>query len=81
MVKSLFKQPLELKVGNLQVFPEAMRSFDRRVHDGIILDDVRDLAFVAEQQEKLQAKYEARFSSQLLLEGLVHTASTSSRFP
>ena len=59
-VKSLFKQPLELKVGNLDVFPEAMRSFQREVHDGIILDDVRDLAFLAEQQEKLQGKYDAR---------------------
>jgi len=59
-VKSLFRKPLELKVGGLQVFPEAMRGFDRRVHDGIILDDVRDLTFLAEHQDKLQGKYDAR---------------------
>ena len=58
--KSLFKLPLELKVGSLEVFPEAMRSFDRNKHDGIILDDVRDLNFLAEHQDKLQGKYDAR---------------------
>ena len=36
------------------------RGFQREVHDGIILDDVRDLAFLAEHQEKLQGKYDAR---------------------
>ena len=51
-VKSLFKHPLELKVGSLQVFPESMRAFDRTVHDGLILDDVRDLDFLAEHQDK-----------------------------
>ncbi|CAE7641355.1 unnamed protein product [Symbiodinium pilosum] len=58
--KSLFKRPLELKVGSLEVFPEAMRSFDRTWHDGIVLDDVRDLNFLAEHQDKLQGKYDAR---------------------
>ena len=29
------------------------------MHDAIILDDVRDLAFLSESQEKLQAKYNA----------------------
>ena len=29
------------------------------MHDAIILDDVRDLAFLSENQEKLQAKYNA----------------------
>lgn len=59
-VKSLFKEPLELKVGCLEVFPEGMRAFDRKTHDGIILDDVRDLNFIAEHQDKLQGKYDAR---------------------
>ncbi|CAE7446150.1 unnamed protein product [Symbiodinium microadriaticum] len=35
-VKSLFRNPLELKVGALEVFPEGMRSFERGKHDGII---------------------------------------------
>ena len=58
--KSLFKCPLELKIGSLTCFPDAMRSFSREVHDGIILDDVRDLSFLVQNQEKLQGKYDYR---------------------
>lgn len=54
---SLFKKPLELRVGALEHFPEKMRSFDREKFDGLVLDDVRDLAFLSEHQEKLQGKY------------------------
>lgn len=54
---SLFQRPLELKVGTLQHFPEAMRRFDRDKFDGLVLDDVRDLTFLSEHQEKLQGKY------------------------
>ena len=54
---SLFKNPLELRVGTLAYFPEAMRKFDKTKIDGIVLDDVRDLAFLSEHQEKLQGKY------------------------
>ena len=57
--KSLFANPLELKVGSLTTFPDGMRSFKRRVHDGIILDDVRDMAFITDNQDKLQGKYDA----------------------
>ena len=56
--KSLFTCPLELKVGTLEHFPDAMRKFSRKKHDGVILDDVRDLAFVVSHQEKLQGKYD-----------------------
>jgi hypothetical protein len=56
--KSLFLHPLELKVGASSVFPAAMRGFERGRHDAVILDDVRDLAFVTENQEKLQGKYD-----------------------
>ena len=56
--KSLFKCPLELKVGSLAQFPEGMRAFDRSKHDGIVLDDVRDLTFLVQHQEKLQGKYD-----------------------
>jgi hypothetical protein len=59
-VKSLFKNPLELKVGALTTFPEGLRLFDRTKHDAIILDDVRDLAFLATHQDKLQGKYDAQ---------------------
>ena len=54
---SLFTKPLELKVGSLTHFPEGMRRFERSVHDGVVLDDVRDLQFLVEHQEKLQGKY------------------------
>ena len=57
--KSLFRQPLELKVGALQHFPEGMRRFTRGTHDGLILDDVRDMQFVVQHQEKLQGKYDS----------------------
>jgi hypothetical protein len=58
--KSLFKRPLEVKVGALDYFPDGMRAFDREIHDGVVLDDIRDLAFVTNHQEKLQGKYDAR---------------------
>ena len=36
-----------------------MRTFARGVHDGLILDDVRDMHFLIRHQEKLQGKYDA----------------------
>ena len=57
--KTLFRSPLELKVGSLEHFPEKMRSFTRGTHDGLILDDVRDLQFLVRHQEKVQGKYDA----------------------
>ena len=56
--KSLFHNPLEMKVGDLENFPDKMRSFDRVRHDAVILDDVRDLSFCIKHQEKLQGKYD-----------------------
>ena len=52
--KSLFKNPLELKVGNLQHFPARMGEFKPGTRD--ILDDVRGFDFLVQHQEKLQAK-------------------------
>ena len=57
--KSLFQQPLELKIGTLEFFPETMRQFKRGFHDGLVLDDVRDLQFLVNHQEKLQGKYDS----------------------
>ena len=57
--KSLFQHPLELKIGGLTHFPDSMRAFHRAVHDGLVLDDVRDLAFIANHQDMLQGKYDA----------------------
>ena len=53
--QSLFKHPLELKIGALELFP--MRTFKRTAHDGLVLDDVRDLQFLVKHQESLQGKY------------------------
>ena len=57
-VKSRFKDVLNLKVGSLEVFSEGMRGFERDTHDGIILDDVGDMALLADHQDKLQGKYD-----------------------
>ena len=57
--KALFHKPLELKIGHLVHFPDGMRSFQRHVHDGIVLDDVRDLKFLVDHQDKLQGKYDS----------------------
>ncbi len=56
--KSLFKNPLQVNIGNLDHFPDAMRKFDRDVHDAIILDDVRDCRFLVIHQDKLQGTYD-----------------------
>ena len=56
--KSLFEHPLELKIGALTFFPDTLRSFRRGHHDAVILDDVRDLQFLVDHQEKLQGKYD-----------------------
>lgn len=57
--KSLFRSALELKIGSLEFFPDGMRRFSRQAHDGIVLDDVRDLQFVVDHQDKLQGKYDS----------------------
>ena len=58
--KSLFKNPLELKVGKLEHFPDGMRAFSRQKHDAVVLDDVRDFGFLVDHQEKLQGKSDAK---------------------
>ena len=54
---SLFKSPLYLEVGASGMWPAGMKKLDRNLHDGLVLDDVRDLDFLARNQEKLQGKY------------------------
>ena len=54
--KSLFRNPLQLNVGTLDHFPDEMRMFNRKLHDGVVLDDVRDFNFLVRHQEKLQGK-------------------------
>ena len=54
---SLFKKPLYVEIGAQCMWPARMKKLDRSVHDGIVLDDLRDLRFLEDQQEKLQGKY------------------------
>ena len=54
--KSLFEHPLVMEVGDLEHFPDTMREFKRDAHDGIVLDDLRDMYFLVRHQEKLQGK-------------------------
>ena len=37
-----------------------MREFSRKTHDALVLDDVRDLHFLVQHQEKLQSKYDCQ---------------------
>jgi len=62
-VCSLFKKPLKLEVGSLEFFPDGLRALDRKVHDGLVLDDVRDLLFLSNHQEKLQGAYRSGWLS------------------
>ena len=66
--ESLFNNPLKLLIGTMTHFPERARELDRSRHDGLVLDDVRDLQFISDHQEKLQGKYS----------GLVSLADTPS---
>ena len=39
------------------MWPARMKKLDRSVHDGLVADDLRDLSFLENNQEKLQGKY------------------------
>ena len=54
---SLFTSPLYLEIGAASMWPAGMKKLDRTRHDGLVLDDLRDLDFLAKNQEKLQGKY------------------------
>ena len=58
--KSLFKRPLTLQIGDLTHFPAKMSEFSRSKHDAVVLDDIRDLDFLAQHQHILQGKYDER---------------------
>ena len=46
----MFQSPLVVKVGKLEHFPESMKAFDKEKHDGLVLDDLRDLQFLVDHQ-------------------------------
>ena len=53
---SLFPNPLLLRIGILPAttWPDQMRGFRRSHHGAIVLDDVRDLSWIALNQDRLQ---------------------------
>ena len=55
---SLFVRPLYAEIGSSGMWPAALKKLDRSMHDGLVLDDLRDLEFLAQNQEKLQGKYD-----------------------
>ena len=58
LAKSIFPCPLQLDIGILTVFPNVMRSFSRKKHGSIVLDDIRDMKFVTDHQHVLQSRYD-----------------------
>ena len=59
----MFSRPLKLQVGQLEFFLDGLRALDRKVHDGLVLDDLRDLVFLSSRQEKIQATGVVEFAS------------------
>jgi len=58
LAKSIFPMPLTLDIGDLTFFPDLMRTFRRKKHGAIVLDDVRNLKFLTDHQHILQSKYD-----------------------
>ena len=54
---SLFRKPLYVEIGASGMWPASMKKLDRNLHDGLVLDDLRDVDFLVRNQEKLQGKY------------------------
>ena len=54
---SLFKTPVYLEIGAAGLWPAGIKKPDRSRHDGLVLDDLRDLQLICRNQEKLQGKY------------------------
>ena len=50
---------MTLEVGPKAQLPALLRTFERGAPDAIILDDLRDPAFISEDQEGLQATHNA----------------------
>ena len=84
---------MELKVGVLQHFLDGMRAFQRKKHDAVILDDIRDFSFLVLHQEKIQGESDFRvefastpggqcaFSKWLHRVPLVVTANNTTKCP
>ena len=58
LAKSIFPSPLTLDIGPLTFFPDLMRTFNRKKHGAIVLDDVRNMKFLTDHQHILQSRYE-----------------------
>ena len=56
--KNLWPTPLVLRIGSSEHWPDTLRQFERGRHTHLVLDDVRDLAWVARQQDKVQGVWD-----------------------
>lgn len=56
LAKSIFPLPLKLDIGPLMFFPDHMRTFNRKKHGSIVLDDVRNMKFLTDHQHVLQSR-------------------------
>ena len=54
--KALFPTCLEVVIGSNKMFPNKLREFDKEKHACLVLDDIRDCAFLTEHQDKIQGK-------------------------
>ena len=79
--ESLFSNALKLEIGTLAQLPDKMRSFDRSTHDGLVLDDIRDLKFVSDHQAKLQEKYSSLWEFGITTNGVCAYEKSLFRIP
>ena len=56
--KNLWPTPLVLRIGSSEHWPDTLRKFERGRHTHIVLDDVRDMAWVARAQDKVQGVWD-----------------------
>ena len=49
-----------MEIRALGMWPAAMKKLDQDLHDGLVLDDLRDLEFLTRIQKKLPGKYDPR---------------------
>ena len=56
--KNLWPTPLVLRIGSSEHWPDTLRKFERGRHTHIVLDDVRDMTWVARAQDKVQGVWD-----------------------
>ena len=57
-MSNLWPAPLVLRIGSSAHWPDTLRTFTRGHHTHIVLDDVRDLAWVGQRQDQVQGVWD-----------------------